>query len=105
MSFRRDRVSERAWRHWVRAHETELIASGVPREVWADRLAWWQFVDHGHHPPVSNARDVRFHVADLTDEQKRQLYQFLDAVLPEDRRGYTLWAILESRFGPIDGSP
>lgn len=99
MSFRRDRETEQAWRRWVTAHEDELIAIGIPREVWADRLTWWRFVDHGHHPSVDNARDVRFRLSDLTAEQQYRLYQFFDRVLPEARYSYSLWSMLQSRFG------
>jgi hypothetical protein len=103
MSFRRDRATELEWQRWVRAHEAELIAIGIPREVWADRLTWWRFVDHGYHPPVSNTREVRFRLSDLSDEQQHRLYQFLDAVLPEGRYGSSLWGVLQSRFGTPDG--
>jgi hypothetical protein len=99
VSFRRDRETDLAWRQWVRTHEGELIAIGIPREVWADRLTWWRFVDHGYHPPIEDAREVRFRVEDLSEERQRRLYEFLDAVLPEARYSYTLWAILHSRFG------
>jgi hypothetical protein len=98
MSFRRDHDAELEWRHWVRAHEAELIDIGVPREVWADRLTWWRFVDHGYHPPVSNPRDVRFSADDLPEPQQRRLYRFLDSILPEPRYGMSLWAVLHSRF-------
>jgi hypothetical protein len=104
VSFRRDRNTESAWRQWVRTHDGELIAIGIPREVWADRLTWRRFVDHGYHPPASNPRDVRFRVSDLSDEQQRRLYQFLDAALPEARYSYSLWTILHSRFGGTDGT-
>ncbi len=102
MSFRRDRDAELEWKRWVRAHEAELVAVGIPREVWADRLTWWQFADHGYHPAVSNPREVRFSADDLTEEQQRRLYRLLDAILPEARHGYSLWAVLESRFGPAE---
>ena len=104
MGFRRDKRGEREWRSWATAHGTELTAAGVPREVWADRFAWQRFVEHGYHPPASNARDVRFRVADLTEEQQRRLYRFLDSVLSGARDGCPLWALLHSRFGPADGS-
>jgi hypothetical protein len=102
MSFRRDRETELAWHRWVSAHTDQLIAIGIPREVWADRLTWGRFVEHGYHPPVSNARDVRFRVSDLSDEQQYQLYRFLDTVLPAPRYGSSLWVILHSRFGETD---
>jgi hypothetical protein len=103
MSFRRDRDAELAWRQWVRTHADELIALGIPREVWADRMTWGRFIEHGYHPPASNARDVRFRLSDLSDEQQYRLYRFLDTVLPEKRYGYSLWLILQSRFGsPAD---
>jgi hypothetical protein len=102
MSFRRDRETELEWQRWVRAHEAELIAIGIPREVWADRLTWWRFVDHGYHPPVSNARDVRFRLSDLSNEKQYRLYRFLDPVLPATRYGHSLWAVLQSRFGVPD---
>jgi hypothetical protein len=102
VSFRRDHDTELAWQQWVRTHEDELIAIGIPREVWADRLTWWRFVDHGYHPPASNAREVRFRVSDLSDEQQHRLYRFLDNILPEARYSYSLWAILHSRFGRTD---
>ncbi len=102
MSFRHDHDAESAWRKWVRAYADELIAIGIPREVWGDELTWWLFVDHGYHPPVSNARDVRFNVSDLSHEQQYRLYRFLDAVLPEARYSYSLWSYLQSRFGTND---
>lgn len=99
MSFRRDRDAELAWEKWVRAHESELIAIGVPREVWADRLTWWRFLEHGYHPPAPNARDVRFRLDDLALEQQRQFHRFLDAVLPGQRAGTVVWTVLDHRFG------
>jgi hypothetical protein len=101
MSFRRDRVVELEWQRWVQTHEAELIAIGIPREIWKDQLTWWLFVDHGYHPPVSNRRDVRFSADDLAEEQQRRLYRFLDAILPEPRYGSSLWGVLQSRFGEI----
>lgn len=98
MSFRRDRETELAWRRWVRTHEAELIAIGIPREVWTDRLTWWRFLEHGIHPDVSNARDGRFQLEDLSPEQQLRFYRFLDFVLPEQRGGTTVWAILDHRF-------
>lgn len=102
MSFRRDKAAAREWHAWVRKHGAELVACGVPREVWADRMTWLQFVDHGYHP--SNPRDVRFSVADLSAEQQERLYQFLDAVLSESSKSYgsTLWDVLHFRFGKRD---
>jgi hypothetical protein len=104
VSFRRDKTTARKWQAWVQAHEDELVACGVPREVFADELTWWLFVDHGYHPPVSNARDVRFNVSDLTAEQQERLYQFLDAVLSENAKGHSssLWSYLHFRFGKRD---
>lgn len=96
MSFRRER--DRVWQQWVQAHTDELVAIGIPREVWADEMTWWRFVDHGYHPPASNARDVRFNVSDLSPEQQHRLYRFLDRVLPAVRYGFPLWSLLESRF-------
>lgn len=98
MSYRRDHDAELEWRRWVRAHEAEFIAIGIPREVWADRPTWGRFVGHGYHA-VSDARGVRFSPADLPEPQQRRLYRFLDRVLPEVRFGYFLWADLHRRFG------
>jgi hypothetical protein len=98
MSFRRGHDAELEWRRWVRAHEAELIAIGIPREVWADRLTWWRFVDNGSHPPECNRHDVRFSAGDLPEPQQRRLYRFLDSILPEARYSSSLWAILHSRF-------
>jgi hypothetical protein len=99
VSFRRDRDAERAWESWVRAREDELIAIGIPREVWADRLTWWRFLEHGYHADAANPRDVRFRLADLSPEQQLRFHQFLDAVLPEQRAGTVVWTILDHRFG------
>lgn len=99
MSFRRDRESELAWRRWVRAHEAELVAIGIPREVWADRTTWYRFLWHGHHPPASNARDVRFRLADLSEERQRRLYRLLAAEPVESRAGNDVWMILHQKFG------
>lgn len=100
MSYRRDNTAAREWQAWIRQHEAELVACGVPREVWADELTWALFVDHGYHP--SDPRDVRFNVADLTAEQQERLYQFLDRILPTARHGSSLWSYLHFRFGKRD---
>jgi hypothetical protein len=99
MSFRRDRDAELDWRRWVKTHETELIAIGIPREVWADRMAWGRFLEHGHHPAIDNARDVRFRLEDLSPEQQLRFYRFLGAALPEQRGGNVVWMLLHHRFG------
>ena len=99
MSFRRDHDAELEWRHWVRAHEAELVAIGIPREVWADRQTWARFVGHGYHPPASNRRDVRFSAGDLPEPQLRRLYAFLDSILPATRGSFFLWTDLHHRFG------
>ncbi|MCE9567972.1 MAG: hypothetical protein K8U57_38720 [Planctomycetes bacterium] len=99
MSFRRDRAPELAWRDWVTTHETELIALGIPREVWADRMTWWRFLENTIHPDVSNARDVRFRLTDLSPEQQQRLYRFLDLVLPDQRAGVVVWWVLNHQFG------
>lgn len=96
MSFRRDHDAESEWRRWVRAHQAELIAIGVPREVWADRMTWWRFVEHGHH--TADPRAIRFTPDDLPADRQHRLYRFLDEVLPRPRYGYSLWAVLRSRF-------
>jgi hypothetical protein len=104
VSFRRDKAAAREWQAWVREHEAELVACGVPREVWADELTWWRFVEHGYHPPVSAAREVRFRPDELSDEQQHRLYELLDSVLPADRGGCALWLDLHRRFGSPDNS-
>jgi hypothetical protein len=98
MSFRRNHDAELEWRRWVRTHEAELIAIGIPREVWADRKTWWRFVDHGFHA-VRDIRDVRFSADELPEPNQRRLYEFLDSILPESRSGSFLWADLNRRFG------
>lgn len=99
MSFRRDHEAELAWQRWVRAHEAELIAIGIPREVWSDRHTWNRFLGHGYHPPFNNARHVRFRLEDLSPEQQQRFYRFLDAVLPEQRYGELVWTLLHVLFG------
>lgn len=105
MSFRRDSESEREWRRWVDAHQNELIAIGIPREVWADRLTWQRFIEHGYHATGPTPHDVRFRLEDLSDERQHRLYRFLDAALTESRGGNAVWLILDSRFGPADDHP
>ena len=99
MNFRCDQEAELAWRQWVKTHETELIAIGIPREVFADRMTWLGFLEHAIHPDVTNARDVRFRLEDLSPEQQLRFYRFLDAALPERRGGNIDWMILHHRFG------
>jgi len=99
MSFRRDREPELAWRRWVDTHEAELIAIGIPREVWTDRLTWWRFLGHAIHPPVGNARDIRFRLEDLSSDQQLRFYRFLEAALSaQDRVGCDMWTILHLRI-------
>lgn len=87
MSFRRDADAELAWRRWVRAHEAELIAIGIPREVWSDRMTWGRFVEHGRH--TADPRDIRFTPDDLPPDRQHRFYRFLDA-LP-DHRASVVW--------------
>ena len=99
MSFRRDREAESEWRRWVKAHEAEIIAIGIPREVWADAMTWGRFLEHGYHPPTDSARDVQFRLEDLSPDQQLRLYRFLDAALPDSRGGNVVWMTLHHRFG------
>ncbi len=99
MSFRRDRETELAWRRWVRAHQSELLAIGIPREVWADRFTWRRFLEHGYHPPIENAREIWFRLEDLSPDQQLRFYRFLDAVLPEQRGDISVWTLLQVQFG------
>jgi hypothetical protein len=105
MSFQRDKQKSSDWRQWVAANQDRLISIGVPREVWQEPMAWWQFVDHGYHPPVSNARDVRFSADDLSEDRQRRLFEFLSDTLSEGNRiSSTLWAVLRTRFASGDSS-
>lgn len=99
MGFRRDHDAALEWRRWVQAHEAELVAIGIPREVWADRMTWWRFVYDGCHPPETRRHNVRFAAADLPESQLRRLYVFLDTILPADRSSSSLWTVLHRRFG------
>jgi hypothetical protein len=100
MSFHRDRDAELAWRRWVSAHEAELIAIGIPREVWADQMTWYRFLDHGIHPAVANARDVRFRLDDLPSDRRERLYRLLALALPQGSRvGSVVWQVLHHQCG------
>jgi hypothetical protein len=102
VSFRRDREAGSAWRRWVTAHEAELVAIGVPREVWADEMTWWRFLWHRHHPSATDARDVRFRLDDLSPGQQVRFYRFLEATLTErERAGNDVWGELRRRFGAV----
>ncbi len=51
MGFRRNSESHRAWHKWIDQHRDSLIRCGLPGFVYADRLTWLRFLEHGgwHH--------------------------------------------------------
>ena len=70
-------IKKAKWRQWVKAHEAELMAIGIPREVWADEKTWGRFLEHGRHPPIEHAREVRFRLEDLPPGAQLRFFRFL----------------------------
>ena len=100
VSFRRDCRNALAWKLWVTIHQAELIAIGIPREVWSDLLTWNRFLEHGYHPPIENARDIRFRLDDLSPSHQQRFFSFLANFITErERPGNNVWAVLQHRSG------
>jgi hypothetical protein len=47
MTFRNDSADREGWRDWTREHRDELISTGVPIEIYSDRIRWIRFLEEG----------------------------------------------------------
>lgn len=75
MSFRQKRD---AWRDFLREHEEELRACGVPAEVYRERLRFLVFLEHGYDEWAwaENPHGPFFRADTLSDEQLARLTDF-----------------------------
>lgn len=80
MSFRNSAKTDADWRAWVRKHEDELVAAGVPRETFADRLRWFSFLAH-----TGLDESSRWSVEMLDARHAGRLRVFLEREYPEDQ--------------------
>lgn len=81
MSYKSDNRKNVVWRKWILEDQQALNSCGLPLLVIKNEEHWWDFLEHGyldHHDDPSG-----FTVDDLSPEEKRCLYAFLQTALIE----------------------
>lgn len=98
MSFRRDKSDahrrQREWGAWIDAHRAELVAMGVPPEIYLDESRWDDFLQNGHlhwHEGTGWGFD------ELSRDQIRALGRFLDRHFAGDPRCQSLLGYINVR--------
>jgi hypothetical protein len=79
VAFRRANIDPhprpQAWHEWIDRHRAELVAIGLPPEVYLDESHWADFLQNGHlHWHESSG----FEFGDLSPGQLRALHRFLE---------------------------
>lgn len=74
MSYRRDSEGQRAWQEWIDEHRETIVRCSLPEFVFADRLTWLRFLEHGGWHP-----QPRWGVGMLSSHQAAALYKFIES--------------------------
>jgi hypothetical protein len=79
VAFRRAKTDahhrSQAWQEWIARHRAELVAIGLPPEVYLDDSHWSDFLENGHlHWHESSG----FEFGDLSAGQLAALHRFLE---------------------------
>ncbi|MBK8039115.1 MAG: hypothetical protein IPK22_18585 [Verrucomicrobiaceae bacterium] len=77
MSFRRNTSKALKWQQWLRKHQDELLACGIPLAVLQDESNWLYFLDHGYFTPVTGRIPV-IQLEDMSREDAVRLCSFLE---------------------------
>lgn len=98
MGFRRDGEKANYWRKRLENYPDLLERAGLPDIVLQDDRAWSFFLQEAcfqgdKNTPLIDAMSF------LSEKQQEALYELLSKLLTEEERvGYILWKILDSRF-------
>ncbi|MEM7231092.1 MAG: hypothetical protein AAF517_02890 [Planctomycetota bacterium] len=90
--YRRNSENAHSWSKWIRDHDDELAAVGVPSLVFESERRWWYFLEHGHD------FDPEWHVGLLNAEQASALVCFLRREYPSDE-AWCCIGVLRNEFG------
>jgi hypothetical protein len=72
---RKDHHQPREWQDWIEFRRQELVAIGLPPEVYLDQSRWTDFLENGHlHWHESSG----FEFADLNRGQLAALLRFME---------------------------
>jgi hypothetical protein len=79
VAFRRQKseghVRAKAWQDWIDCRRPELVAIGLPAEVYLDEARWLDFLENSHlHWHESSG----FEFGDLSPGQLAALHRFLE---------------------------
>lgn len=79
MSFRKSKTDGQRcsseWREWIDQHRAELMAIGIPAEVYLDEAHWSDFLENGH---LHRHESSGFEFGQLSSGQLAALRQFLE---------------------------
>jgi hypothetical protein len=48
MGYRKQSNEQHSWKQWLAKSRADLINAGLPDFLWAERLRWLHFVEHGY---------------------------------------------------------
>lgn len=71
MGYKHDGTASQEWKKWLRQHSAALTSTGVPSEIYSDRLRWIRFLEEG----ADYKR--RFFVKELNRSEAAALYKFI----------------------------
>ena len=77
MAFRRDKQKSLRWESWLHEHRDELIACGIPHEVFEHQRHWGYFLDHGYFKPEGSAEPI-IDVDRMGADEAQRLRAFLE---------------------------
>ncbi len=79
MAYRRDSQKAQEWRKWLQKNKPALDKCGLPESVLEDEMSWLGFLEHGFYDHYKDRN--QFRLEDLSANQLKALYAFLDAEL------------------------
>ena len=86
----------KTWCAWIDDHRAELVAIGLPTEVFLDEAHWHDFLENGHlHWHESSG----FEFGDLSPGQLAALHRFLEREYGTAKRCWPLLACVRVRRG------
>ena len=81
MSFRRDKKKVRQWQTFLRKHQDELLACGIPLTVLEDERRWEHFLYEGYYTPPGSAEpaiDLKRWIERIDRQQMERLCCLLE---------------------------
>ena len=92
MGYLRDGESQRAWSQWIDQHRDDFIRCSLPDFVFADKLTWFRFLEHGGWHPQPH-----WTVGVLSPHHAGALHDFIRGEYGSDKYRYILQNLDEVR--------